>query len=34
MIHWFNNDERLFWVAMGTNGAPFGKYDCDTGKLV
>ena len=34
MLHWFNGEERLFWVAVGADGAPFGKDDCATGKLV
>ncbi len=34
MIHWFNGEERLFWIAVGADGAPFGKDDCATGKLV
>ena len=34
MLHWFNDDEGLFWVAIGADGAPFGKDDCATGKLV
>lgn len=34
LLHWFNGEERLFWVAIGAGGAPFGKDDCATGKLV
>ena len=34
MLHWCNGEERLFWVAVGADGVPFGKDDCATGKLV
>ena len=34
MLHWFHGEEGLFWVAIGADGAPFGKDDCATGKLV
>ena len=34
MLHWFHGEEGLFWVAIGPDGAPFGKDDCATGKLV
>lgn len=34
MLHWFHGEEGLFWVAIGAEGAPFGKDDCATGKLV
>ena len=27
MLHWFNGEERLFWVAVGAESAPFGKDD-------
>lgn len=26
-LDWFNDDEGLFWVAMGIDGTPFGKGD-------
>ena len=28
MLHWFHGEEGLFWVAIGADGAPFGKDDC------
>ena len=34
MLHWFHGEEGLFWVAIGADGAPLGKDDCATGKLV
>ena len=34
MLHWFHGEQGLFWVAIGADGAPFGKDDCATGKLV
>jgi len=34
MLHWFNGEQRLFWVAVGADGASFGKDDYVTGKLV
>ena len=34
MLHWFHGEEGLFWVAIGADGAPFGKDDCTTGKPV
>ena len=34
MLHWFHGEEGLFWVAIGADGAPFGKDHCATGKLV
>ena len=24
MLHWFNCEERLLWLAIGADGAPFG----------
>ena len=23
MLHWFNDDEKLFWVDIGTDEQPF-----------
>ena len=34
MLHWFNGEEGLLWVAVGADGAPFGKDDTATGRLV
>ena len=34
VLHWFHGEEGLFWVAIGADGAPLGKDDCATGKLV
>ena len=34
MLNFFNGEEGLFWVAIGADGAPFGKDDTATGKLV
>lgn len=33
-LDWFNDDEGLFWVAMGIDGTPFGKDDSATRRLV
>ena len=34
MLHWFHGEEGLFWVAIGADGAPFGKDDTATAYLV
>ncbi|CAH3153504.1 unnamed protein product [Porites lobata] len=34
MLHWFHGEEGLFWVAIGADGAPFGKDDFATAYLV
>lgn len=31
LLHWFNEEERVFWVAVGADGAPFSKDDSATG---
>jgi hypothetical protein len=31
-LHWFNNAKNVFHVAVGADGAPFGKEDTATGK--
>jgi hypothetical protein len=33
-LHWFNEEKGLFYVAIGADGAPFGKDDCATAYLV
>jgi len=34
ILHWFNGEEGKLWVAVGADGAPFGKEDSATGRLV
>ena len=31
LLHWFNEEENVFWVAVGADGAPFGKDNTATG---
>ena len=31
LLDWFNEEERVFWVAVGADGVPFGKDDSATG---
>ena len=33
-LHWFNDDEGRFWVAMETDGTPCGKYDSAISRVV
>ena len=33
-LHWFNDEVNLFHVAVGTDGAPFGKDEKVTAYLV
>lgn len=33
-LHWFNGEKGLFYVAIGADGAPFGKDDCATAYLI
>ena len=33
-LHWFNGEESVFYVAVGADGAPFGKDDTATAYLV
>ena len=34
LLHWFNSQEGLLWVSVGADGAPFGRDDTATGRLV
>ena len=33
-LHWFNEEKSVFYVAVGADGAPFGKDDTATAYLV
>ena len=33
-LHWFNGAKNVFYVAVGADGAPFGKEDTATGKCM
>ena len=33
-LHWFNGEEMVFQVALGADGAPFGRDETATGKTV
>ena len=31
LLHWFNEEENVFWAAVGADGAPLSKDDAATG---
>ena len=33
-LHWFNGEKGVLHVAIGADGAPFGKDDTATGRLL